>query len=63
MPIPVMHGDKFLGHLICTAKGIRAFDAYDRELGYFATEEGAVMALQKLAKPAKRRAMSLKRKV
>jgi hypothetical protein len=61
MLIPVMLGDKCLGHLIQTPKGYRTFDARDQEIGMFGTAEGAALALQKLANPARRRTTSLRK--
>jgi hypothetical protein len=61
MLIPVLDGDRCLGHLIQTPNGFRTFDSRDQELGMFGTAEGAALALQKLANPARRRTTSLRK--
>ena len=42
---PLMAGGKCLGHIIRSARGVRAFDHNDVELGTFASAEQAISAI------------------
>jgi hypothetical protein len=42
---PLMAGGKCLGHIIRSARGVRAFDRNDVEIGTFATVERAIDAV------------------
>jgi hypothetical protein len=42
---PVIVGDRCLGHLLRSAKGYRAFDRNDREVGTFLNVDAAIAAL------------------
>jgi hypothetical protein len=46
---PVIIGDACRGHLLASARGWRAFDREDREIGTYPTPEAAVAALLELA--------------
>jgi hypothetical protein len=61
MLIPVLDGQRVIGHMIETPRGYRTFDSGDRELGMFGTAQGGALALQKLANPARRRTASLRK--
>jgi hypothetical protein len=43
---PVIGSTGCVGHLIWTARGVRAFDAGDREVGTFATMDEAAALLE-----------------
>jgi hypothetical protein len=47
IPIHSAHG--FAGHILRTAKGFRAFDSDDREIGSFPNADIAAAALMELA--------------
>ncbi len=47
--VPVFGEHGCAGFLLCTAKGFRAFDAYDKEIGLYPTPDAGVAALLELA--------------
>ena len=48
---PVIGATGCVGHLIWTARGVRAFDADDREVGTSTMDEAAIVLLGKRAVP------------
>ena len=47
---PVIGSTGCVGHLIWTARGVRALDAADKEIGVFATmDEAAAVLLERVA--------------
>ncbi len=50
--IPVHGANGCAGHLLRTAKGFRAFDTHDKEIGLYPTPEAGVTALLELATAA-----------
>jgi hypothetical protein len=46
---PVIIGDACRGHLLASARGWRAFDREDREVGTYPSPEAAISALLKAA--------------
>jgi len=51
---PVIAGGKCIGHVLRTARGARAFDRNDVEIGTFASAEQAIAAISARASPAHR---------
>ncbi len=50
--IPVHGAQGCAGHLLRSAKGFRAFDAHDKEIGVYPTPDAGVAALLELATAA-----------
>jgi hypothetical protein len=46
---PIISGGRCIGHLYASARGIRAFDAQDQEIGTYSTAEQAIGAISERA--------------